>query len=106
MRLIPETNPQQETEVHAKRQNEYKYITSQRLHRGHILFEFNTKTNEIRQAELDKRISVNVYGKPVTEIRVVRKPDCIYVQALNAANAKKIVKAAIKSIIKSKSNND
>ena len=73
----------------AKKQQEYHLIGKQRKVRGHILFEFNKKTKEIKQAALSRKVILGFNSDPVYETRVDIHQDCFYVQALNKQNAEK-----------------
>lgn len=66
---------------------EVKYVGSSKLHKGLILFEVNVQTHEINPA-LVKQVAV-IDLKSVTSNRhvVITKPGCMYVQAINKANA-------------------
>ena len=78
---------------------------------NHIMFEVNYKLKTIVRAEFEmektldysdalkvpRQRKVNVFGKEIvlkqTNIKkLIKKPDCIYVSALNEKNAKKILK--------------
>ena len=76
----------------AKKQQEYHLIGKQRKVRGHILFEFNKKTKEIKQAALSRKVILGFNSDPLYEIRVDIHQDCFYVQALNKQNAEKKLK--------------
>ena len=76
----------------AKKQQEYHLIGKQRKVRGHILFEFNKKTKEIKQAALSRKVILGFNSDPVYETSVDIHQDCFYVQALNKQNAEKKLK--------------
>lgn len=84
--LAKEHNKQQEER---QAPTEYHYVGSEKKVRGHIVFSFNQKTGEWKQAEVRRDVEVDIDGKPVFKTIVAKEPDCIYVQALNLANAKK-----------------
>ena len=76
MKIIPDT-PQavsdgQRTELHQKKQHEYRLVGKQRVVKGHTLFEI-----------------IKTDGKPVYNTRADIKQGCFYIQALNAKNAAK-----------------
>ena len=73
----------------AKKQQEYHLIGKQRKVRGHILFEFNKKTKEIKQAAVTRKALYGYNGTAKFETRVDIHQDCFYVQALNKQNAEK-----------------
>lgn len=72
---------------------EYRYIGSARRVKGHELFSYNTKTGELKRAGLKREVQLTLPGKlPVVRTRATMEPDCICVQALNLANAKKRIR--------------
>ena len=73
----------------AKKQQEYHLIGKQRKVPGHILFEFNKKTKEIKQAAVTRKALWGYNGSAKFETRVDIHQDCFYLQALNAKNAEK-----------------
>lgn len=93
MKIVPdiphldkEQNKQQEER---KAPTEYHFVGSEKKVRGHIVFSFNKKTGEWKQAQVRREVAVDIDGNPVFKTIVTKEPDCIYVQALNLANAKK-----------------
>ena len=72
-----------------KAPTEFHFVGAENRVRGHILFSFNTKTGEWKQAPLRREVQVGIDGKPVFKTIVAKEPDCIYIQVLNLANAKK-----------------
>lgn len=72
-----------------KQQREYHLIGQQRKIRGHILFEFNRKTKEIRPANISRNVIIGMDGQPRFKERIDVHKDCFYIQALNVKNAKK-----------------
>lgn len=59
-------------------------------HKGHILYEFNLIKKEITVAEFDKQdVEMLKLKKEWTGVtkKVIVKPDCIYISALNKKNA-------------------
>lgn len=84
--LAKQHNKQQE-----ERQSptEFHFVGAENRVRGHILFSYNTKTGEWKQAQLRREAQVGIDGKPVFKTIVMKEPDCMYIQALNLANAKK-----------------
>ena len=80
----------------AKKQQEYHLIGKQRKVRGHILFEFNKQTKEIKQAAVTRKALWGYNGTAKFETRVDIHQDCFYVQALNAKNAvKKLIQIGL-----------
>ena len=76
----------------AKKQQEYHLIGKQRKVRGHILFEFNKQTKEIKPAAVTRKAILGYNGAAKFETRVDIHQDCFYVQALNKQNAEKKLK--------------
>ena len=73
---------------------EFKLLGSQRKVPGHILWELNTKTGELKPAKF-KQVDVITVGKHksyTSHDRVEISPDCFYFQALNLKNAIKYLK--------------
>lgn len=61
-------------------------------YRGHVLYEFNLKEKQINVAEFEEQnIELLKLDKAWTGItkKVIIKPDCIYISALNQKNAEK-----------------
>lgn len=58
---------------------------------SYIIF-FQSKTKEIKRAEIVKEVSVGLNMKPVTTSKTVIEPDCYYEQALNEKNFRKRLK--------------
>lgn len=86
------TNPsqmQERVEVVKKAQQEYRLIGQVKSIRGHVLFEYNTKTHTIRRADIRKEIIVNNLGSTSFKTTCEAIKDCIYLQALNIKNAAK-----------------
>lgn len=92
--ILPDT-PQavsdgQRTELHQKKQHEYRLVGKQRVVKGHTLFEFDRQTKEIRPAEVRHIAYIDAgTGRPVYKNRADIKQGCFYIQALNAKNAAK-----------------
>lgn len=74
---------------------EVKLLGSQTKVKGHTLFEYNTKTREIKEATFKSQIvdfkSVTTES-PDDRKTVIVKEGCVYIQALNKKNAiKKLI---------------
>ncbi len=80
------------TEVSKKQQKEYKLVGKIRRVAGHTLFSFNTKTKEIKVADMNRNVCIGVDLKPKYLGKILIEKDCIYVQALNKKNAVKILR--------------
>lgn len=80
-----------------QQKKEIKHIGQQRKVRGHILWEFNEKTRELKRAQFKKTnvfiSAINMSPESITEThKVVVNENCVYFQALNKKNAKKKLK--------------
>ena len=71
---------------------ELKLVGSQKKVKGHILFSYNEKTGEFKQADVKRNIEIGLDGLPVYKTEITKEPNCIYIQALNLENAKKRLK--------------
>lgn len=69
------------------KKHEYHYIGSQRKVQGHTLFSYNTKTHEIKIAEIRKCKVYDIMkqGKAFND-QLTKEKDCIYLYALNKKN--------------------
>ena len=92
MKIVPDIpslvkpNKQQEER---KAPAEFHFVGAENRVRGHILFSYNTKTGEWKQAPLRREAQVGIDGQPVLKTIVAKETDCVYIQALNLTNAKK-----------------
>ena len=81
--------------INSKRQEErqapaeLKLVGQQKKVKGHILFSYNEKTGEWKQADVKRHVAIGFDGLPVFKTEVTKEPNCIYIQALNLKNAKK-----------------
>lgn len=92
---MKEINPFEKDKVEINNQSEKKfqenYLGSfKNLHKSHTLFEFNKNTFEIKpaifsQQTIDFESAKNNLG--LKRKKLIVKPDCIYVSALNIKNA-------------------
>ncbi len=86
-----ELKAKQSHEVSIKQQKEKKHELIGQIipHEGHTLFEINTKTKEIKEAQfsmIEKNIAHNTFNiKQVKQVIV--NEDCVYISALNKKNA-------------------
>jgi len=85
-------------EVKTPEKSEFKLIAKLRPRNGHTVFEYNTVTGEVSEAEFEKvdaapkfRKSSDgvLYALIETNKRIIRKPNCIYDSALNEKNFRK-----------------
>ena len=76
------------TELHALKQIEKKtiWIGSEVLRPGHRCFQINNETRECVEAEYEREVHFNEADKR----KIVIKPNCSYVNALNKENALKV----------------
>lgn len=56
--------------------------------KGHFVWEINEETGDIKKAEYRKD-TVVAFSTQSHKEKLVTKPDCVYIPALNAENAKK-----------------
>lgn len=71
-----------------------KFLGSQKIHKGHTLYKFNTVTGEISEAEFEKSEAKYInLRKGDTSFRktVIVDERCIYRSALNVKNFKKVL---------------
>lgn len=66
---------------------EKKYLGSVKFHKGLIVFEVNVQTLEILPAQVNEVPVVGKNGAISNRHIVITKPGCVYVQAINKANA-------------------
>jgi len=76
-----------------------KLVGRVRPKKGHILFEFNIKTKEIKKANFDS-VDVDFEKAQSNNLSINKKitvnKDCLYISALNEKNVKKILKRNFK----------
>lgn len=70
--------------------NEYTLIGSQLPKRGHTLFSFNLKTNEIKEAQFKEKDALFTLEKQ--NRKVIVEDDCLYLSTLNKKNFIKVLK--------------
>ena len=85
---LPQEDSVRQEQV-VKKQKEYHLIGQQRKTPGHILFEFNKKTKELKPAQVTRRALWGYEGGAKFETRTDIHEDCFYLQALNKKNAEK-----------------
>jgi len=76
-------------ELSVKKKKEIEYVLEGTIKpkKGHFVWELNEETGEIKRAEFKRNTAV--FGAEVPPEELIIKPDCIYIPALNAENAKK-----------------
>lgn len=76
----------------AEQKKNLELLRKERKVRGHILWQFNTKTRELTPAKY-KAVKIEILGNSYNEkFEVVVNENCIYFQSLNRDNAKKTLK--------------
>lgn len=90
---LQDVSPAVENTRAAEEKQEFRFVGNMRRVPGQTLFEFNTFTHELRQADIKHDVSVGLNGDVIHKTRATAKKDCIYFQALNRKNAcKKLIK--------------
>ena len=109
MKLVPKLETPDRQEVVAKKQLQYRLIGSLRRIAGLNLYEYDLTTGELKKAYVARTVEIGVDLQPVFHNRTVQHELCLYVQALNEANAMKHVRKHLRAcgynlnrIIKSK----
>jgi len=82
------------------------FLGTARPKKGHTMFEVNYKEHTIVEAAFDKLPAIKfkdaITGPPTLKKEITKKPDCIYVSALNKKNALKILERELGLTIKQK----
>lgn len=63
-----------------------KFIGRQRIHRNHIMWQFNTVTGELKPAVIEVEVVANI-TEHKTKKKVITEEGCQYFPALNRKNA-------------------
>lgn len=72
---------------------EYRLLRKERRIPGLTLFSYNTRTHEIKRAEIVVCRTVDFVTRlPLHQPRITVEPDCVYRQALNRRNFEKILR--------------
>lgn len=82
------------------KKNELVLTDTIRPHKGHKLFEFNVSTGQITLAQFkysDIHYTDAMKGLINARKTVIKKPNCIYISALNKKNALKVLNRNEKS---------
>lgn len=87
MKIEPELTRAQAQELVDQQRKEYRLIGSQKHIPGLILFEYDLTTGVLSRASAQKEINLNIDGSVGSTTRVDAKDLCLYVQAINEANA-------------------
>lgn len=90
MEIIPKTasdKAKMEVQVQQRKQVEYQLLGSLKPKNGHTIWEINEETGSINPAEYKKESAV--FGAKIPPKKLIVNPDCVYIPALNAENAKR-----------------
>lgn len=63
-----------------------KFVGRQRIHRNHIMWQFNTVTGELKPAVIEAEVVANI-AEYKTKKKVITVEGCQYFPALNRKNA-------------------
>ena len=77
-----------ELNVKKKQEIEYTLLGKIKPKKGHFIWEINEETGEIKKAQFKRNTAV-AFSASLPPEELVIQPDCIYIPALNVANAKK-----------------
>jgi hypothetical protein len=82
-------NAPEKTEVGVKKKKEveHRFEGTIKPRIGHKVWEINEETGDISEAKYKKSVTAYLGDLPIEQLII--KPDCIYIPALNASNAKK-----------------
>jgi hypothetical protein len=83
-------NSAAKVEMNVKKQQEIEYVLEGTIkpQKGHFVWELNEETGAINKAQYKQdTVAYNPMAEKPTE-RLIINPDCIYIPALNKANAK------------------
>ena len=81
------------TEFCQQEKREIKFLGKMRRNTSHTLFSYNLVTKEIKVAELEKPVTIGLFGmEKIGNTRIIIEKDCVYRQALNKKNFIKILK--------------
>ena len=80
---------EQRIELNVNKKQEIEYVLQGTIKpkTGHFIWELNEETGEIKKAEFKRTTAV--FGTVAPSEELIVKPDCIYIPALNAENAKR-----------------
>jgi hypothetical protein len=81
---------QERIELNVKKKKEIEYVLEGTIQpiKGHFIWECNEETGEIKKAEFKRNTAV-AFSTTLPPEELIIKADCVYIPALNAANAKK-----------------
>lgn len=92
-RLNDKIDERTQIEAVQKKKHELHFIGNEALNRSHILFSYNTETHEVKRAEIDMCTTIDFNTQEqLYAPKVVVERNCIYRQALNDKNFRKILK--------------
>lgn len=89
-----ELKTREKQEVTQEKQQEYKLVFDSSIipHENHTVFEIDLNTMKISRAEFEKMDYVfnpkwTKHSRPQKNGKIIRKPNCVYVSALNEKSA-------------------
>ena len=94
--IVPEISRIAAQELVAEQRKEFRLVGSQRRMPGLILFEYDMTTGELRRADVNRQMELQMNGKVSTKSRVNSRELCLYIQALNAQNAMRKVQQLLR----------
>ena len=100
--MIPEEKPKDKVDYVKQKVQEIQslYEYSIKPHKNHILYEIDIITAAIVEAQFDRPPVVKwedaVNGSISVNKKITKKPNCIYISAMNKKNAIKILNKIIK----------
>ena len=97
MKIVPKLETIDRQEVSAKKQLQYRLIGSMRRIAGLHLYEYDLTTGELKKADVARTVEIGVDLNPVFHNKTVQHELCLYVQALNEANAMKHVRKHLRT---------
>jgi hypothetical protein len=78
-----------ELEQQQKKKQEFKYDSSLKPMRGHRVWELNLSNDEIIEASfMEQKTVLFESANEVVNKEIVRKPNCVYISALNPKSAR------------------
>ena len=110
--IVPDLSIQDMQELVAEQKKQWGLIGSQKHIPGLILFEYDLTTGTLCQAHFKKEIHLNMDHTTGVNYRVDTKPLCLYVQAINEANAMRKIQQMLrrnsvrKQLLKPKKNGE
>lgn len=94
--IVPEISRTEAQELVAEQRKEFRLVGSQRRMPGLILFEYDMTTGELRRADVNRQMELQMNGEVSTKSRVNSRELCLYIHALNAQNAMRKVQQLLR----------